>query len=816
METPSFSYKLYSRPGQCLIDHLSNTAVHCSETIRHTLFQFNPAIDADIVYDIAELIGFTHDLGKSTQFFQDYLDEADEDKKRSMRNDKRTHHGFLSSLFTYRVVRDYLTRRNFATLPSYEFLPIISFLVVKKHHGNLINLKDEIHSVSPGNKREILSTIKAQLDSIAEDEFNTILNKSPHIHITLPGFIKAVDTLITEAICREEQKRRRKFLKDNTDTYFLFQFLYSALLGADKNDAAGLGASRERASLPADLVDRYIEKKFADKKEDNFINPIRDEIYKTVCNASNSIDVDDKLLSINVPTGTGKTLTGLSFALKLRKRIGSENGFVPKIIYCLPFLSVIEQNYTVFEDLFEVVTGRRPHSGELLKHHHLAEISYREGPDKAEFPTDISRLLIEGWESELVVTTFMQLFHTLISSRNRMLRKFNAITNAIVILDEIQTVPCKYWHLVRKVLIRFSEIFNTRFIFMTATKPLIFKPDEVRELVPSEQKDHYLSRIDRISFVNRSDEEMELQEFIEVLKTDIEAWPEDDFLIVLNTINTSIDIYEALKVFITEEKYTDVKLYYLSTNIIPKHRLERIEGAEGIKQAKCRKIIVSTQLVEAGVDIDVDRVYRDFAPFDSVNQVAGRCNRNFSMDRKKGVVTLFRLKNGKPYYQYIYGKSDQSIFYTKDILKGRKALTEERFLKLGDEFFKKMAEDVYDVSTDLIAHLYKLNFEEIKAFKLIDTQYPTVDLFIEIDEEASQIWQAYINALESSDPIQRNNLLSGLKRELYHHIISVPIKHSPYGSDDESTFVFINKEQVPTIYHVDTGFIRKDPVQSVF
>lgn len=120
----------------------------------------------------------------------------------------------------------------------------------------------------------------------------------------------------------------------------------------------------------------------------------------------------------------------------------------------------------------------------------------------------------------------------------------------------------------------------------------------------------------------------------------------------MNTINTSIEVYNKLKHFIHENYFKEVNLYYLSTNIIPKHRLERIEGENGIKKAQKRKIIVSTQIVEAGINIDVDRVYRDYAPFDSINQVAGRCNRNFF--NKKGIVTLVRLKNNKPYYQYIW------------------------------------------------------------------------------------------------------------------------------------------------------------------
>ena len=112
-----------------------------------------------------------------------------------------------------------------------------------------------------------------------------------------------------------------------------------------------------------------------------------------------------------------------------------------------------------------------------------------------------------------------------------------------------------------------------------------------------------------------------------------------------------------------------------------------MERINRIKESKNRKIIVSTQLVEAGVDIDVNRVYRDFAPLDSLNQVAGRCNRNFS-DGRKGIVSVFALENGMPYYRYIYGKGDLSILKTKDVLEEKFEVSERDFLEFGNEYFK--------------------------------------------------------------------------------------------------------------------------------
>ena len=601
--------------------------------------------------------------------------------------------------------------------------------------------------------------------------------------------------------------------------YFLFQFLYSALLSADKADAVGIQLTEEKPLLPSDLIDRYNVIKFKGKESENQINQMRNEIYNKVCSSINSIDIHHKIFSLNVPTGTGKTLAGLSFALKLRDKISAYEGFAPKIIYSLPFLSIIEQNFNVFEDIFQVVENKKPDSRILLKHHHLAEIVYKIQDE--EFSVDESRYLIEGWESEIVITTFMQIFHTIISNKNRMIRKFNAMVNSIVILDEIQTVPYRYWHLIRKLFLCFSEMFNTRFILMTATQPLIFEKNEITELVCPEDKTRYFEFLNRITFVNQSHNILTLKEFINHLTEDIKKYSDDSFLIVLNTINSSVEVFNELKKYADEQDIKRIEFYYLSTNIIPKHRIERIEQ---IKKSKNRKIVVSTQLIEAGVDIDLDRVYRDFAPFDSLNQVAGRCNRNFG-EGKKGTVIVFSLLNEndkRMFYSYIYGNKDISVSKTKDVLKERSELTEKEFLESGNDYFKRLKKDKSDDDAEYMLKLLNdLSFETVcedkkEGFRLIDSDYPTRDVFIEIDENASEIWHKYTAACKEKDPFKRKTEVTRLKKEFYNYVISVPAKILPGGATGEYETVFINKEQLETTYENDTGFIRKSLVQYVF
>ncbi len=814
MEKTSFSYKLESRPGQLLVDHLDNTARLCAGIRKKRL----PFADEDAMAFLGEAawrIGYTHDLGKATRYFQDYIHEKDEKRKTRLKNKKETHHGLLSALCTYRIMADFVNGGKFRAHRLFARLPILSFLAVKRHHGNPGNLKDEILELKDP---AVLSVATRQLESVDREEFDRILKRRLHAAFSVDGFMAGLEKSIRENLCKEENKKLRVYRKKSEiDVYFLFQFLYSALLSADKSDASGTTADHARPRLEADLVDRYRAIEFSGRAADNAINPIRNEIYDDVCGSVNTLNLENRIFTIDVPTGTGKTLTGLSFALKLRHKIQSEEGVTPRIIYCLPFLSIIEQNFNEFEKIFQVVKGERPDNRHLLKHHHLAEIAYRFNDDE-EAPADQSRFLIEGWKSEIVVTTFMQLFHTMISNSNRMLRKFNAMANAIVILDEVQTVPYKYWHLIRKLFGGFAGFFNTRFILMTATQPLIFNRDEIVELVPRENKRRYINRLDRITFINKSEKTLSMERFKRVIQEEIETFDRDDFLIVLNTINCSIDLFKHLKDQLEEGDAEDIDLYYLSTNIIPKHRLERINR---IKTSSRRKIVVSTQMVEAGVDMDMGRVYRDFAPLDSLNQVAGRCNRNFADDGKKGVVTVFSLENGKEFYKYIYGKGDLSISKTKDVLKGKTELVEKRFLNLGDEYFLKLKESKSDDRSEYILEQLKLlNFEKAcenkkEKFRLIDTNYPTAELFIEIDDEAFRIWRRYQAVRQEENPFERKRQFDCIKKDFYSYIISVPAQKSPGRVDGNGEVVYVSGAQLPTTYDAQTGFIREDPAQCI-
>lgn len=812
MASESYSFKLKSHPDKRLVDHLRRVGQLSRKTVKDKSLNID---DKDLLTDAAYLIGVTHDLGKATKFFQEYIIETDERKKRSLKAKDTTHHGLLSAFFAYAVIKEYL-RQSEIKGGLADYLPIISFLTVKRHHGNLMNAMDEISEVD-AEKDKILKVAREQIESMDKDktEINEILElllSEEKINLKI-DIDKILDYILQDAsreIGRKE-KRLVRHLNEKSDLYpyFITQFLYSALLDADKTDAGLNGKDLDRLDLPADLVDQYRDRKGFTSDRNN-INSLRNQIYEDAMAGISDWNLDNRILSLNVPTGTGKTLASLSFALKLRDRLKKEKNFTPRIIYALPFLSIIDQNYAVFDD---VVTqgGRLKDSRLLLKHHHLADVSYKT-EDNDEYKADESLLLLEGWNAEIIVTTFWQYFYTLFSNKNKLLRKFNKLANSIIILDEVQAVPHQYWQLIHDATKMLCEKFNSYVVFVTATEPLIFDEaiGEIKEIV--QKKEEYFRGLDRIELIPRINTALTLEEFKVLLEKDLTGNPEKDFLIVLNTISAANDVYN----FVKGLELVNTENFYLSTNVIPKERLERIRKIKGPSEkrkanesSRKRKVIVSTQLIEAGVDIDADMVYRDFAPMDSINQVAGRCNRN-SAKADKGTVSIFILKDDrKEFYKYIY---DPFLMgKTLDILKNiNYPIKESEFLELNNKYFKAVKMGMGDEkSKENLACLAQLSFRDLsKKFKLIEEDYPKVNVFVELDETAVEIWKKYQDMRMEKDLKERIRKKLEIRKEFGEYVISAPEKFAHSLIIEDSEFGYISNAELPNYYDMETGFMR--------
>jgi len=786
-----FSSKLYSHPGKPLQLHLQQVAQNCLLKFRASPNKLSDYMPARYWEQLIWMMGFSHDLGKSTSYFQKYLFEEDENKRAVMKNQPETGHSLISAVLTFWITKNYVKNREIGFL---QHMPFFLYLIIKKHHGNINN------AIPMGDEADELNIpyehLDRQMDAIDRTELQYLFD---FINPKLGSDIHSSELPVSLSLYfkKELLRKEKNLFRDRwkqLDDYFIFQFLYSLLLHSDKEDAIfGRRPEIPRVSVSPNIIKQYKKENF--KESGSRINQIREAIFNDADRSISDIDLNHKILSLNVPTGSGKTLTALSVALKLRERLQA-SGTVPRIIYGLPYTSIIDQNFEVYQSLFD-----RPESNVLLKHHHLAEISFRQNDSAAEFETSEARFLIESWESEIIITTFFQIFHTLFTNRNRMIQKFHKLANSIVLLDEVQALPYKYWGLVRESIKRISELFNVYFILITATQPRIFEPGEMVELVPN--KADYFAQFNRVNLQFHS-EKIGLNTFIEKCRDEIRQ-SDESYLIVMNTIDSSIRLFDELKKMELNADY-----FYLATNIVPRHRLDRINS---IKKSKNRKIIVSTQMIEAGVDIDIENVWRDFAPLESINQVCGRCNRNFA--DKKGSVRIFEIVNenhkNTPFSKYIYGKSALSIIETKEALGNQASISETEFLQNMDDYYQKLKEKIAgDESNKNLEYMSNLQFADLyKSFRLIDnTDYERKDIFIEINREAQETWNRFSNLNRISDPFERKNEFLKFRKDFYDYVISVPAKYVNCGEEHRSGIVYAPLGSLDFCYDPNTGWKR--------
>jgi len=766
------SSNLYSHPERLLEEHLTGVA-----KLSELFLSEKPNEIRELLIDSCRIIALTHDIGKATDYFQKYLFSSEKDKVR-LKNLPQTKHSLLSAICTYYLCKD-ITKDN-------DLLPFFAFLAVRRHHVNLIDIYDEIILFD----NDSIRILNNQIESINDRKFSVLAEKLYKAGLKIVLDKDIIKSWINDFISELKSiKRLVRELNNGVYSFIVLNLIYSILIDADKSDVVikDISIFEQRESITGNFVDNYKVQSIFD---DSPINDLREKSYHEITHSY--INPAQKIYSINLPTGLGKTLTSLSFALKLRDKIGLNH----RIIYSLPFLSIIDQNSLVFESVIKA-NGLKPYSNILLKHHHLSEIFYKKVD--SEFETDEAKILIEGWNAEIIITTFVQLFHSLISNRNKSVRKFHRLANAIIILDEIQAVPVRYWLLLKNVLADLSKMLNTYIIFVTATEPLVFGKGEIKGLV---DKDFYFKALDRISMIPLLDKDITIIELAEYFN----LMDERNYLFIFNTITAAKDFYNLIK-----EK--GVSSTYLSTHITPKERLERIEA---IKKEKY-KVAVSTQLVEAGVDIDFDVVVRDIAPLDSINQAAGRCNRN---GKEKGEIYIIYLKDNRDrlYASYIY--DPVLIDITRKILSNGKEIRESELLSIIDEYYseteKKKSQDASKVLLNAINKL-KYDTEDdrvsISDFKLIEEDYLKRDVFIELDKKAEKVWQKYLSLKTVNNLFERKKLFDSIKADFYRYVISIPsnIENIPPMFGDIG---YVNHAALKDYYDSETGFITKD-VKSV-
>lgn len=321
-----------------------------------------------------------------------------------------------------------------------------------------------------------------------------------------------------------------------------------------------------------------------------------------------------KICRLVVPTGGGKTISSLRFAANYCK-----NHHLEKIFYIAPYMSILEQNSSVFK----AIVGDQY----VLEHHSniISGLNTTEELENYELHT-------ERWDTPIITTTMVQFLEALFSDKMSAVRRMHLLCNSVIIIDEIQSIPDKCVSLFNLAMNFLSEIGKSCIVLCSATQPTFeknrfypIKIDEDCSMTGDYTSDFLAFQRSKIvpvllkeGYTNKMASEFCMQQFNE----------NGNVLMIVNTKKVALDIYEKLKETIPENTY----LIHLSTSMCPEHRRDAIKQIEELLKTKKRVICVTTQLIEAGVDISFNCVIRSLAGLDNAAQAAGRCNRNKDVD----------------------------------------------------------------------------------------------------------------------------------------------------------------------------------------
>ncbi|NYT80552.1 CRISPR-associated helicase Cas3' [Alcaligenaceae bacterium] len=532
---------------------------------------------------------------------------------------------------------------------------------------------------------------------------------------------------------------------------FFTRMLFSCLVDADFLDTeafydqVGGRASQRAAPAPSMIelraeLNRYLSSLKADRPVDH----VRADILAHVrLQAGHS----PGLFSLTVPTGGGKTLASLAFALDHAIHHG-----LRRVIFVIPFTSIVEQNAAVFRNAL----GKFGQSA-VLEHHSafVATVPPKSDAERYQAQEKL-RLAMENWDAPIVVTTAVQFFESLFAARPSQCRKLHNIAGSVVILDEAQTMPLK---LLRPAVAAIEELacnYRSSMVLCTATQPALdeahldggFKAGAVRELAPDPAS--LFRRLDRVRV--RHVGELNDEALSEALRTC------DQVLCIVNNRRHARALYQSL---------ADMPgARHLTTLMCAKHRSRVLDEVRiRLKNGEpCR--LISTSLIEAGVDISLPIVYRAEAGLDSIAQAAGRCNRHGERDAADSEVRVFTNQDWAPPPELLqFSQAAREILrqpqYRDDPLSP--PAIEAYFRKL---YWQKGGEEL-DVPGLLAlcakSHIDRLPLETLASkFRMIDSaQMPVIVLF---DDEA----RAHVEGLRH---VEKSG---GLARKLQSYLVQLP------------------------------------------
>ncbi len=773
-----------------LCDHISGTLEKATNAqSKNVDFELEP----ELLRKMVQLTVRFHDFGKYTSFFQNYL------LKIGKIDGILKQHARIGGITAFNLLKN-----------QDKKLALISLFVIFRHHTQLCDILD-FPKVFNDELQHIFNEQKEDIQKFLSQIENELKIPDLNSYLYYP----------------DESEIRRSFKiwikkEANIRDYFFVNYLFSLLTEADKLDASDTFQYRLKSISENSVDNRFGKPNLLRTQEltDLSNNEIRNLCRAEVVSNINRTDIlSHKIFTLTAPTGIGKTMTALDFALKLKTKIKTETGIESRVLYALPFINIIEQALNEYKSTLSDEI-------KIIGHYQYADVfgkNDKQNSDDFEQNYNQKLMSVDTWQGDIIITSFVQFFETLIGHRNKLLKKFNHFANAIVILDEVQTLRLDQMPLIGAALYFVSKFLNTRIILMTATKPKIF------ELAQQEILNKEGERVEPMELLKNNSEIFALfkrtkivplldMKFIDDVGLEflegifLKKWhPSKSCLIVCNTVNRSIEIYNKISEYLIEQEL-DNPIHYLSTNIIPAHRAERIRMIKTEISIEKAPILISTQVVEAGVDLDFDIGFRDLGPIDSIIQVAGRINRNNNPKKLHSPLYIVDFGDAKKIYGQITGIQAESALRTKT------EFPEEGYFNLIDNYFDNIASrSSFSVYNKIFESMKTLRYDgevtkedrPVSSFRIIEESQTTLAVFIEIDDYSKQLRDNYLKKITGKmlkEEFDENN-----KTAFQQRIITIPnylaVGLKQINEFDQSLLVVPN-EVVNDFYNEYTGFIR--------
>jgi len=606
------------------------------------------------------ICGLLHDVGKYSQDFQDKL------KGKIVRVD----HSTAGAQEACKLYGNAIGR-------------LIAYCIAG-HHGGLLN-----YGTAASTEGTLYARLHKNLEdfNVYKDELSSIINK------VLPKIpFKPIDKYFGFSFS------------------FFIRMLFSCLVDADfldtENYMSDVVKPRGENTSILSLNSRFGNFLSSLKYPQTKINIMRQEILESCLNMASK---EPGLFTLTVPTGGGKTYSSLAFALK-----HATINELERIIYVIPYTSIIEQNAKLFKDAVGYES--------VLEHHSNFQFDDRD-TENSQTLNEKLKLASENWDIPIIVTTNVQFFESLFSNRSSKCRKIHNMTKSIIIFDEVQMLPVQC---LKPCLLAVSELvsnYGSTAIFCTATQPSINKmlPSSIQPIEMMNDPRQLYNEFKKVEIIKRgkmSDEKLvdELNKLEQVL-------------CIVNTRKHAREIFNKL-----EDKNS---IFHLSSLMCPLHRQETLRKIRECLMSKKPSKVISTQLIEAGVDIDFPVVYRSISGIDSIIQSAGRCNREGKL--KKGNVFVFEplsefakisgyLKRTAAVANMVFRKYPDPIsldaidYYFKILydIEGEESLDKEKIIECFERNYKQLEFD------------FQIAAEKFKLIK--DNTYSIIIPYVAEDE----------------------------------------------------------------------------------